>query len=140
MIKLRTSILVLGIPALTLACHFEFPEREIEHSTATLDTEVTLEYAEVKRGHKVVIFLHGYTDSWFSYSEVLDRVPWGYHGYALSQRGHGDSDRPLSGYAMSDFADDVDAFMDHHDIDHATIVGHSMGSVVAQRFALDYPD
>lgn len=106
-----------------------------------LSTGVTLEFAE--RGHgngQVVIFLHGYTDSWFSYSRMLELLPARYHGYALTQRGHGGSDKPLTGYEMSDFAADVVAFMDHFGIREAAIVGHSMGSVIAQRVAIEYPE
>lgn len=117
------------------------PHTDIELDTATLASGVTLEYAEKGHGKgKVVIFLHGYTDSWFSWSEVLASLPPQYHGYALSQRGHGDSERPATGYAMEDFADDVIAFMDHEGIAEATVVGHSMGSVIAQRVAIDHPE
>jgi len=106
----------------------------------TLANGVTLQYAE--RGHgrgQAVIFLHGYTDSWYSFSRLMTALPPRYHSYALSQRGHGDSDRPLTGYAMSDFAADVVAFMDALGLRTADLVGHSMGSVIAQRVALDYP-
>ena len=37
------------------------------------------------------------------------------------------------------FARDVASFMDTLGIERAVIVGHSMGSTVAQRFAVDYP-
>lgn len=113
----------------------------VTQSTVTLPSGVTLEYAE--RGHgrgQVVIFLHGYTDSWYSFSRVLELLPSRYHGYALTQRGHGESDKPLNGYDMSTFAADVVAFMDRLHIRQAAIVGHSMGSVVAQRVAIEYPD
>jgi pimeloyl-ACP methyl ester carboxylesterase len=142
MISLRflapsVALALATIPARAAAS----PPPAIALDTATLDTGVTLEYAEKGHGKgKVVIFLHGYTDSWFSWSEVLARLPPQYHGYALSQRGHGDSERPASGYAMEGFADDVIAFMDEEGIAQATVVGHSMGSVIAQRVAIDHPD
>jgi pimeloyl-ACP methyl ester carboxylesterase len=61
------------------------------------------------------------------------------HVFALSLRGHGDSSRPASGYTPRAFAADVAAFLDAQKIPRAVIVGHSMGSAVAQRFAIDYP-
>jgi pimeloyl-ACP methyl ester carboxylesterase len=82
-----------------------------------------------------VILLHGITDSWFSWSEILPRLSPDYHVFALDQRGHGDSDRPESGYAVSDFAADVLAFMDAAGLPAATVAGHSMGSFIAQRVA-----
>ena len=59
------------------------PHTEIVLDTVTLNTGVTLQYAERGDGNgKAIIFLHGYTDSWFSYSEVLAKLPPQYHGYA----------------------------------------------------------
>ena len=63
-----------------------------------------------------------------------------YRVYVLDQRGHGDSDRPSRGYLFSDFAADVLAFMDAKGLDAATIVGHSMGSFVAQHVASIAPE
>ena len=63
-----------------------------------------------------------------------------YHVYALDLRGHGDSDRPASGYTMRDLAADVIAFMDAKRVRRATVVGHSMGSFVAQQVTLAAPD
>ncbi|HVJ91276.1 MAG TPA: alpha/beta hydrolase, partial [Labilithrix sp.] len=58
---------------------------------------------------------------------------------AMSQRGHGDSERPETGYRMDDFAADVIGLMDALGIENATLVGHSMGSLVAQTVATRYP-
>jgi len=106
-----------------------------------LTTGVRLHYAEQgdSAGHPMIL-LHGYTDSWFSYSRVLPSLSSTYHTYALSQRGHGDSERPASGYTMPDFAADVVAFMDVMGLQQATLVGHSMGSLVAQEVALAAPE
>ena len=87
-----------------------------------------------------VLFLHGYTDSRRSYDPVLAQLPDFLNAIAVSQRGHGDSDRPEEGYAVSDFASDVLHLMDTLNIQRSVIVGHSMGASVAQRFAIDYPD
>jgi non-heme chloroperoxidase len=102
-----------------------------------LTTGVRLQYAEHgdAAAHPIIL-LHGITDSWFSFSRVLPALAATYHVFALSQRGHGDSDRPEQGYSMPDFAADVVAFMDALGLEHATVVGHSMGSLVSQQVAL----
>jgi non-heme chloroperoxidase len=87
-----------------------------------------------------VVMLHGYTDSWRSFEPVLPRLPQWVHALALTQRGHGDADRPATGYGAHDFASDVAAFMDALDLGRAVIVGHSMGGYIAQRFAMEYPE
>jgi len=83
--------------------------------------------------------LHGYSDSWYSFSRVLPLLAPTYHAFALTQRGHGDSEKPTCCYTPDDFAADVDAFMDAVGIDQATVVGASTGALFAQRVALSYP-
>lgn len=105
-----------------------------------LSTGVTLQYVE--QGDKTgvpVILLHGFTDSWRSWELVLPQLPASAHVFALTQRGHGQSDKPASGYDPQDFARDVVAFLDQKKIKAAVIVGHSMGSVITQRIAIDHP-
>jgi non-heme chloroperoxidase len=105
-----------------------------------LATGVTLQYVETGDPAGIpVVFLHGYTDSWRSFEQVLPHLPAGIRALALSQRGHGASDRPHTGYRIPNFAADLAAFLGALKLDDAVIVGHSMGSLVAQRFALDYP-
>jgi non-heme chloroperoxidase len=106
-----------------------------------LRTGVSLEYVEQGSSSGTpVILLHGLSDSWRSYEMVLPHLPNSIRAFSISQRGHGNSDRPVRGYLPRDFAADVAAFMDAKEISRAVIVGHSMGSYVAQRFAIDYPD
>ena len=99
------------------------------------------EYVEARQADGVpVIFLHGVTDSWRSFERVLPLLPPNIHAFALSQRGHGDSSRPTSGYRFADMSADLLAFMDAMGLRTAIIVGHSMGASVAQRFVIDHPD
>lgn len=112
---------------------------EVQLREVTLPSGVRLQYAET--GHadgEPVLMLHGYTDSWYSYSRVLPLLAPRYRAISLTLRGHGDSDRP-GGYAPGDFAADVDAFLAALGIEKATIVGHSMGSFIAQTVAIEYP-
>jgi non-heme chloroperoxidase len=113
---------------------------DVQFATTQLATGVTLHYAE--RGDptgEAIIFLHGYSDSWFSFSRVLPLLSPEYHAFALTERGHGDSDKPQCCYTVDDFATDVDAFMDALSIEEGTLVGGSGGGFIAQRVALDYP-
>jgi pimeloyl-ACP methyl ester carboxylesterase len=85
-----------------------------------------------------VILLHGYSDSSFSYSRVLPLLPSTMRVVAIDQRGHGLSSRARD-YSMDAMARDVIEVMDALEIPSATLVGHSMGSFVARRVAVQAP-
>lgn len=56
-------------------------------------------------------------------------------------RGHGRSDRPLRGYRLGDFVDDLAVLLEQRGIDRPVhLVGNSFGGTVAFSFARQYPD
>lgn len=59
---------------------------------------------------------------------------------AVSQRGHGDSEKPPSGYGVDDFANDVPALLDALGIERAVLVAHSGSCLTARRVAIDHSD
>ncbi len=54
-------------------------------------------------------------------------------------RGLGRSSRPREPYAFKALADDVIGLMDHLGVEKAHVLGQSLGGVVAQEIAIDYP-
>lgn len=113
----------------------------LEEQTITLETGIDMAFVEQgAHGGIPVILLHGYTDSHHSFDRILPRFPRRFHVFALDQRGHGDSSKPACCYTQPDFAADVVAFMDAVGLDRASLVGHAMGSFVAQNVALDFPE
>src|SRR5688572_3701072 len=87
-----------------------------------------------------VVMLHGVTDSWRSFEHVLPYLPDDVRAIAVTQRGHGDAPKPESGYRIEDLAGDVIDLLDELGIERAVLVGHSMGSWVTQRVAIDHPE
>jgi pimeloyl-ACP methyl ester carboxylesterase len=113
----------------------------LRFGTARLAGGPRLHYAELgKADAPPILLLHGWPDSWFSWSRVLAHLPPRYRALAVDQRGFGDSDRPESGYAIDDLASDAVAFLDAMGIARAAVVGHSMGTLVARRVAQIRPD
>jgi len=118
-----------------------------------LTSSINMTYHETgKGGDKTVILLHGYTDTKRSFEATMQRLSAldpNLKIYAIDQRGHGESSMPAehpcaqtpeSCFTPADFAKDVIAFMNQKNISKAFIVGHSMGSIVAQELALTYPE
>ena len=95
------------------------------------------EYGDPKG--KPIVCLHGWPDSWFSFSRVLPVLPGSVRAVAIDQRGFGDSDRPEAGYAIPELAADVIALFDALGMERATLVGHSFGSFVARQAAIAQP-
>lgn len=87
-----------------------------------------------------VLFLHGYSDHWRSVAPILPFLPPSLRVVAPDQRGHGGSERPDGSYELSLLTADAVALMDALGIARATVVGHSMGSLVAQRLAVGHPE
>ncbi|HEX6583618.1 MAG TPA: alpha/beta hydrolase [Thermoleophilaceae bacterium] len=87
-----------------------------------------------------VVMLHGVTDSWRSFEPVLPHLPDSIRAIAVTQRGHGDAPKPDGGYLIEDLAADVVELMDDLELGPAIVVGHSMGSWVTQRIAIDHPE
>jgi non-heme chloroperoxidase len=108
--------------------------------SVALSTGVRLPYVEHGSASGIpVLMLHGATDSWRSFEHVLAHLPESIRAFVLTQRGHGDADRPETGYRTVDFAADVAAFIDALELGPVIVVGHSMGGTNALRFAIDHP-
>src|SRR5688572_6117543 len=106
-----------------------------------LPNGATLRYVEQGPADAMpLILLHGFPDSWLSYETVLANLPSPIRAIALSQRGFGNSDKPDGGYRPRDLAADLADFMTLRRIPRAIVAGHSLGALVAQRFALDFPE
>lgn len=109
--------------------------------TVKLSTGVSLNYVEQgQKGAVPVIFIHGYSDSWRSFEKVLSLLPTSVHAFAVTLRGHGDSDKPMSEYTPVEFAKDIAAFVQDLQIGAVIVTGHSLGGTVAQQFAKDFPE
>ncbi|MCR4394440.1 MAG: alpha/beta hydrolase [Dehalococcoidales bacterium] len=109
--------------------------------TLVIHDQIALQYVEKGDFHGIpLILLHGYADSWRSFEPVLHHLHSSIHAFALTQRGHGDASRPLTGYRVSDFSLDLVDFMDRLHLNSAVITGGSSGGIIARRFTLDFPE
>lgn len=106
-----------------------------------VETGMTLQYvAQGDPKGPVVVLLHGAGDSWHSWELVLPHLPRTFRVYAVTLRGHGLSDHPTTGYARADFAADITSLLRKLDLRDVTLVGHSLGSFVAQVVATSDTD
>jgi pimeloyl-ACP methyl ester carboxylesterase len=87
-----------------------------------------------------VVLIHGYTDNARDWVPMLPYLSKHRRLILVDLRGHGRSSKPECCYSRLDFAYDIKLLLDALDIRRADIVGHSLGSIVAQTFAEYWPD
>jgi pimeloyl-ACP methyl ester carboxylesterase len=91
-------------------------------------------------GHTVVL-LHGNNFAGFYFGVVIDALrKEGFRVIVPDQVGYGRSSKPIIPYYLSDMARNTRAILHSLNIDRAMVVGHSMGGMLAARFATQYPD
>ena len=109
--------------------------------TIELPGALNINFAEQGDSSPVpLLLLHGYVDSWRSFELVLPYLPESIHTFSLTQRGHGESSRPATGYSVEILAADLSDFMDKLNLEKAVVAGGSSGGITARRFAIDHPD
>lgn len=112
----------------------------IRFRSAVLPTGARLHLAETgDPAGPAVVMIHGYSDSWFSWSPIMQRLPSDMRVIALDLRGHGSSSPAPADYRIDALAADVAALMDELGVLRATVVGHSLGTLVAQSLAAKHP-
>lgn len=84
----------------------------------------------------VVHGLYGSSDNWLNIGKRLAKR---YTVYLIDQRNHGRS--PFADtHTYNDMRNDLHDFFVQHNIEKATVLGHSMGGKTAMWFAADYPE
>lgn len=94
-------------------------------------------YREYGDGPPLVLLhgLFGMSDNWVT---MARRLAEEFHVYLPDQRNHGQS--PHSGHhSYLAMAEDLEEFLNTHDIENPIVMGHSMGGKVAMLFATEEP-
>jgi pimeloyl-ACP methyl ester carboxylesterase len=101
----------------------------------------TLAYIDTgDRSGPAVVLIHGYTDNARDWVPMLPYLSKHFRLILVDIRGHGQSSKPECCYTRLDFAYDVKLLLDKLGVRKADIVGHSLGSIIAQTFAEYWPE
>jgi len=87
-----------------------------------------------------VIYVHGVVTTSNIFPKYLAAYSPAFRGIAVDLRGYGDSDKPADGFTIKQFSQDLIALADALGIEKPVWVGVSMGGMILQQLALDYPD
>jgi len=87
-----------------------------------------------------VVLIHGYTDNARDWVPLIPYLSKQDRLIVVDIRGHGRSDKPECCYARIDFAYDIKLLLDALHVAKADVVGHSLGSLITQVLAEEWPD
>lgn len=102
---------------------------------------ITMTALDNQGSGEVIIGLHGFLDNAAS-MEGLAPFFHNYHYIALDFAGHGNSSHRPHGthYNLLDYVQDLHALVQEQGIDKFTLVGHSLGGIIATIYASVFPE
>jgi pimeloyl-ACP methyl ester carboxylesterase len=86
-----------------------------------------------------ILLIHGIGDNSTTWSTVQTKLAQRFTVIAPDLLGHGKSDKPRADYSVAAYANGMRDLLSVLDIDHVTVVGHSLGGGVAMQFAYQFP-
>jgi pimeloyl-ACP methyl ester carboxylesterase len=123
-------------------CPYPYPSSYL--SLTLYGQEVRMAYMDVApqgtaNGHTVVL-LHGNNFAGFYFGVLIDALrKEGFRVIVPDQIGYGRSSKPIIPYYLADMARNTRAVLQSLNIQKVMVVGHSMGGMLAARFATQYP-
>jgi pimeloyl-ACP methyl ester carboxylesterase len=129
--------ITLSAQTINYPCPVKFLSLSIERQT------VKMAYMDVpssKPNGKAVLLLHGKNFNGYYWKDVIAFLTDnGYRVIIPDQVGWGRSDKPNLHYSFHLLADNTKKLLDTLGIQKINVIGHSMGGMLATRFALMYP-
>ena len=123
-------------------CPYPYPSSYLTISVYTQDVRIS--YMDVApqgtpNGHTAML-LHGNNFGGFYFKAVIDGLTKeGFRVIVPDQIGYGRSSKPIAPYNFNTQARNTSLILQSLKIDKVMVVGHSMGGMLAARFATQYP-
>jgi pimeloyl-ACP methyl ester carboxylesterase len=89
---------------------------------------------------KVLLFLAGLGNSAHIFDDIAPKFTDRFRVLALTRRGHGQSDKPVTGYDLPTLTEDIRQFLNQLNIKRVTLIGHSFAGDEMTWFAGAYPE
>lgn len=95
-------------------------------------------YKSAGKGRSTIVFVHGWGGNMNVWREQVAALHAKARLIVIDLPGHGGSQKPAS-YSMRGFAKAVNAVLTREHVEHAILVGHSMGALVVRTVERFYP-
>lgn len=113
------------------------------------DTTPSLEFRTI-HGHRcafriagsgpAIVLIHGLGANSSAWNAVQARLAQRFTVIAPDLLGHGESDKPRNDSSIAAYANGLRDLLSVLNIDHATVVGHSLGGGIAMQFTYQFPE
>ena len=113
----------------------EWKEQSLEIGTKKINY-----YSHTAGNKPAFIFLHGFMDNGMCYDRVAEQFVNAYDLYLIDARGHGKSSEMPKNPTYLDLAQDVEDVCQQCGLTKVMVMGHSMGGVIAAKFAAQFPN
>jgi pimeloyl-ACP methyl ester carboxylesterase len=101
--------------------------------------DIEICYEALGRGFRLVMIAGLSASMEYWEPKLVEETSKKYKTVIFDNRGAGRTDAPQIDYSIKMFADDTARLMDNLKIRKAHVLGHSMGGMIAQEFALTHP-
>ncbi|MBP0452147.1 MULTISPECIES: alpha/beta fold hydrolase [unclassified Kitasatospora] len=97
-----------------------------------------LSYLDFGGTGRPLVALHGHLSEGATFARLAEALGPEWRLIAPDQRGQGESDRTAD-YSREGYLADLEALLDHLQLDRVVLLGHSLGAVNAYQFAARHP-
>ena len=101
---------------------------------------VRLHYLDWGGKRDTILFLHGLGDTAHIFDDLAPKFTNQFRALGLTWRGHGQSEKPETGYDTATLVEDIRQFLDALKIERVILVGHSLAGNQLTRFAGEHPN
>ncbi len=115
-------------------------ESSVEHKTLKVDDYEIHYFVSGKKNNDLIVFLHPAFSDHRVFDQQIDFFSKNYRVITIDLIGHGLSKAKKSNDKIDASAKHIQKILDVEGFDKAHLVGVSMGSLIAQYFALNYPE
>jgi pimeloyl-ACP methyl ester carboxylesterase len=133
----RVLLAVAAVLVVLLAVNTIVMDRDTDPAKADVGRIIDLPGGDLQvredgpRGKPNIVLLHGFACSIGWWRDMIPALARDHHVITFDLLGHGGSEKPKDGYGMEEQARRVSAALDRLGVRRATIIGHSMGGMVA---------
>jgi pimeloyl-ACP methyl ester carboxylesterase len=120
-----------------MALEYKHPD-DYEHRYAQING-IRMHYVQSGNGNQLVVLLHGFPESWYSWRHQIPVLAQEYTVVAPDMRGYNETEKPRRGYELNVLVADIVALIRHLGRERAFVVGHDWGGAIAWALAISQP-